>query len=73
MLKAREIRELADEDLAEKIRDTRQALANLRFQHALGQLDNSAQLRLLKRELARLLTIQRERQLKQVQVPRVQK
>lgn len=64
MLKGKEIRELSDEELAQKIADTRQALTNLRFQHALGQLDNTAQIRLLRRELARLLTIHRERQLK---------
>ena len=64
MLKAKEIRELSDEDLAQKVADTRQALINLRFQHALGQLENTAQIRLLRRELARLLTIQRDRQLK---------
>ncbi|MFN3821801.1 MAG: 50S ribosomal protein L29 [bacterium] len=63
-MKAKEIRELTDEDLTQKIADTRQALTNLRFQHALGQLENTAQIQIQRRELARLLTIQRERQLR---------
>ena len=61
-MRARELRDLTDEDLQQKLADTRQELFNLRFQAATGALDNSARLRLAKREIARILTVQRERE-----------
>ncbi len=61
-MRARQLRDLADDELAGKLADTRQELFNLRFQAATGALDNSARLRLAKREIARILTIQRERE-----------
>ncbi len=51
---------MAADDLAKAIGDARQELFNLRFQHATGALENTARLRVAKRELARLLTIQSE-------------
>jgi large subunit ribosomal protein L29 len=60
-MRARELRELSDEGLAEKLGETRQELFNLRFQSATGALENAARLRLAKREIARILTIQHER------------
>ncbi len=56
------LRELTDEDLDRKLADTRQELFNLRFQTATGALENSARLRLAKREIARILTIRYERE-----------
>jgi large subunit ribosomal protein L29 len=60
-LKTSQLRELSDEELALRLRDTRKELFNLRFQHATGQLDNPHKLALTRREIARLLTLQNER------------
>jgi large subunit ribosomal protein L29 len=61
-LRAKDLRELNDEDLAQRLRETRQELFNLRFQAATGALENTARLQLAKREIARILTVQNERQ-----------
>jgi large subunit ribosomal protein L29 len=60
--KARELRELSDDELDRKLHDTRQELFNLRFQSATGALENSARLTYAKREIARILTIRIERE-----------
>ena len=60
-MKAKDIRELTDDELDRRLADTRQELFNLRFQSVTGALENSARLRLAKREIARILTIQNER------------
>jgi large subunit ribosomal protein L29 len=62
-LKARQLRELSSEDLAVRLRDTRKELFNLRFQHATGQLDNPHKLNAARREIARLLTTIKQREL----------
>ena len=62
MSKARELRELSDDELDRKLHDTRQELFNLRFQSATGALENSARLTYAKREIARILTIRIERE-----------
>ena len=61
-MRARHLRELTDDDLERKLADTRQELFNLRFQTVTGALENSARLRLAKREIARILTIRFERE-----------
>jgi len=61
-LKARQLRELSDEELEVRIKDTRKELFNLRFQHATGQLDNPHRLVIARREIARLLTVRTERE-----------
>jgi len=61
-LRARELRDLTDEELEDRLADTRQELFNLRFQSATGALENSARLKLAKREIARILTIRNERE-----------
>jgi large subunit ribosomal protein L29 len=61
-LKARELRELSDEELAKRLAESRENLFNLRFQLATGALENTARLGLAKRDIARILTIQAERQ-----------
>jgi large subunit ribosomal protein L29 len=60
--KAKELRELTDDELDRKLHDTRQELFNLRFQSATGALENSARLTYAKREIARILTIRIERE-----------
>jgi large subunit ribosomal protein L29 len=62
-LKASKLRELSDDELIMSLRDTRKELFNLRFQHATGQLDNPHKLNATRREIARLLTMQAEREL----------
>ncbi len=56
-MKAKEIRELGAEEISRKINDTTQEMFNLRFQHATGQLENTARLGQTKKEIARLQTI----------------
>jgi large subunit ribosomal protein L29 len=63
MPKAAEFRELKDDELAVRVIETRQELFNLRFKHATGQLDNSARLGQLKKDIARLETIIRQREI----------
>jgi large subunit ribosomal protein L29 len=58
-----ELREMVDEELLNRLGDVKQELFNLRFQHVTGQLDNYARLPQLKREVARLNTILREREI----------
>ncbi len=63
-MKAREIRELSDEELMDKLVDLKDELFNLRFQLATGQLDNPMRIREVKRTIARIKTIKRARELK---------
>jgi large subunit ribosomal protein L29 len=60
-LRAKDLRDLTDEELELRLADTRQELFNLRFQSATGALENSARLKLAKREIARILTVRNER------------
>ena len=60
-MKARQLRDLTNDELERKLAETRQELFNLRFQAATGALENSARLRLAKREIARILTVRNER------------
>lgn len=62
-MKPAEIRELSDEALAEKLKDCRAELFNLRFQMATSQLDNTARVNIVKKDIARVLTEQRARQI----------
>ena len=61
-MRARELRDMTDEELEEKMVSTRKELFNLRFQSATGALENSARLRSAKREIARILTVKTERE-----------
>jgi large subunit ribosomal protein L29 len=58
-----EIRKLSDEKLLDQLEDLKEALFNLRFQKAFGQLEDMNSIRRAKRDVARVLTIIRERQL----------
>jgi large subunit ribosomal protein L29 len=62
-MRARELNDLTDDELAQKLADTRQELFNLRFQSATGALENPARIKLAKREIARILTVRHEREL----------
>ncbi|NOK86017.1 MAG: 50S ribosomal protein L29 [Chloroflexi bacterium AL-W] len=62
-LDLRELREMDDEALLNSIEDKRIELFNLRFQQASGQLEDTNQFKYAKRDLARLLTVRREREL----------
>ena len=59
--KAKELRELPDEDLLERVESLKEELFNLRFQFATGQLDNPMRIRQVRHDMARMLTILRER------------
>jgi large subunit ribosomal protein L29 len=60
-MKASEVHQLADDQLVEFVGKARQEVFNLRFQHATGQLENTARLANAKRDLARGLTVSRQR------------
>jgi large subunit ribosomal protein L29 len=53
---------MTDDELEHRLAETRQELFNLRFQGATGALENSARLKLAKREIARILTVRNERE-----------
>ena len=61
-VRPRQLRDLSDEELQNRLAETRQELFNLRFQSATGALENSARLRTAKREIARILTVRHERE-----------
>ena len=60
-MKMKEIREMTDESLAAKAKDLGEELFNLKFQHGIRPLENTAILRALKKEIARLQTVLNER------------
>ena len=65
MAKVRELRDLGDADLVERLDSSKEELFNLRFQLATGQLDNPMRIGEVRHEIARILTILRERELEQ--------
>lgn len=60
-MKNKEIRALDDKQLGEKLGEFRKELFNLRFQHATAQLENTQRIPAVKKTIARILTVQRER------------
>lgn len=60
---ATDLRALDADGLAEKLKDAKEELFNLRFQNATGQLDNTARLRTVRKDIARIYTVLREREL----------
>ncbi len=62
-MKPAEIRELSAEDLQAKLKEAREELFNLRFQMATSQLDNTARVKIVKRDIARVQTEMRTRQI----------
>jgi large subunit ribosomal protein L29 len=65
---AEDYRDLDGDALAEKLKDAKAELFNLRFQNATGQLDNTARLRTVKKDIARIYTVLRERELGIIEV-----
>jgi large subunit ribosomal protein L29 len=60
-LRAKDLRDLTDDELDARLADSRQELFNLRFQSVTGALENTARLKITKREIARILTVVHER------------
>ncbi len=61
--KAAELRESSDEELVVKLREAKAELFNLRVQRATGQLDNHRRLQVVRKDIAKIYTIMREREL----------
>ncbi len=61
--KAAELRELSGDELVERLREAKAELFNLRVQGATGQLDNHRRLQVVRKDIARIYTIMREREL----------
>ena len=69
--KAHELDEMSNADLESKLREAKEELFNLRFQSATGQLESHGRLRTVKRDIARIYTVVRERELGIRQTPDV--
>jgi large subunit ribosomal protein L29 len=63
---AKDLRDLSENELLEHVATTRKDIFGLRFQHATGELENTAGMRTAKRDLARAITVARERD---IQIP----
>ncbi|HVF01849.1 MAG TPA: 50S ribosomal protein L29 [Rubrobacteraceae bacterium] len=61
-MKVAEVREMGVEELERRVSETRRELFNLRFQHATGQLENTGQLKEVRKNIARLLTVLHQKQ-----------
>ncbi|MCI0384899.1 MULTISPECIES: 50S ribosomal protein L29 [Streptomyces] len=61
--KASELRELSDDELVVKLREAKEELFKLRFQAATGQLENNGRLKAVRKDIARIYTLMREREL----------
>lgn len=68
-MKNTEITSLTDSELAEKLASLKSELFNLRFAHASGSLENNMQLQICKRNIARVKTVMRQRELGLVKAP----
>ena len=66
-IKARELRELSDVELRQKAQEFVEELFNLRFQLATGQIENVGRISAVRRDIARIKTLQRERQMRATQ------
>ncbi|REI04441.1 50S ribosomal protein L29 [Staphylococcus felis] len=64
-MKAKEIRDLTTSEIEEQIKSSKEELFNLRFQLATGQLEESARIKTVRKTIARLKTVARERELEQ--------
>lgn len=62
-MKASEIREMTGDEIQRKVKDLKEELFNLRFQHGAGQLENPQKMKQVKRAIARCQTIARETEL----------
>lgn len=64
-MKVKDVFELADHELEQRLKQSREELFNLRFQHATGQLENTSRLQQVRRDIARILTVQSSRKAKE--------
>lgn len=62
-MKASEIRELSIEEIEEKLNDAQQEMMNLRFQFVMGQITDTSRFKVVRRDIARMLTVLREREI----------
>lgn len=62
-MKGKDLKELTKEELLKRKKDTKEELFNLRFQHSTGQLENTARLKLLKKDVAKIETILSQKEL----------
>jgi len=62
-MKAKELRDLTEEELDKKYSEAKEELFNLRFQLATGQLENHQRISMVRHDIARILTVRREREL----------
>jgi large subunit ribosomal protein L29 len=62
-MKANELRDLTREELLKRERDLKEEAFNLRFRHSTGQLENTARMKLVKKDIARIETILRQKEL----------
>ena len=60
-MKGADVHNLKDEELVARLRDAQEEAFNLRFRHATGELENTARIAAARRDVARLLTVARER------------
>ena len=60
-MKAADVHALSDQDLVQRLKEAREEAFNLRFRHATGELENTAGLAGARRDVARLITVARER------------
>ncbi len=63
MATAEDLRNLSEDELLLRLRESKQELFNLRFQNATGQLDNNRRLHTVRKDIARIYTVMREREL----------
>ncbi|HEY8390589.1 MAG TPA: 50S ribosomal protein L29 [Clostridia bacterium] len=68
-MKAKEVHEMTNDELTAKLSSLKSELFYLRFNHAVGQLSNTSQLTAVKRDIARVKTVLRERELKGLSGP----
>lgn len=62
-MKVKELRDLSDEDLSRRLAELDEERFNLRFQRAVGEVENPVRLRHIRRDIARIKTVQRQRRL----------
>jgi large subunit ribosomal protein L29 len=62
-MKVKVLKDLTAEELLKKKKDVKEEVFNLRFQHSTGQLENTARMKLIKRDVARIETILKEKEL----------
>jgi len=63
MAKGTELRDLSDDELAQRLDEAKEELFNLRFQNVTGQLDNPMRIKVMRHEVARIMTVMREREI----------